>query len=162
MSAESGSPWTARDRMASKVRPSSSSLTEGVPSYAASSLATRSRTLASPITLSLFPSPEPARLASQLAGFGNPSIGFFLLNATLIAFGLWCYLARVRRGAASSARWVWPWVLLELGNGLVHLTMAILRGGYFPGVATAPVLFAIASYLASQLLRGASTRHAAT
>ena len=94
----------------------------------------------------------PARWASQLLS-DNPAVGFALLNVALCTFGIWCYWARVRPGHASAERWIWPWIAVELGNGITHPTVALLRGEYFTGVATAPLLLGIASYLAIQLVR---------
>ena len=95
----------------------------------------------------------PARFASGLVS-SDPATGFAILNISIVAFGVWCYLARVRPGHPNAAVWMWPWILVELGNGVVHTTVALLRGGYFPGVATAPLLFAIALWLATRLMRG--------
>ena len=94
----------------------------------------------------------PARFASELVS-SDPALGFAVLNAAIISFGAWCYLARVRPGHASAAGWIWPWVLVSLGNGVVHSTMAVVRGSYFPGLATAPILFVLAAFIATQLLR---------
>ncbi len=95
----------------------------------------------------------PARFASELIS-SNPALGFALLNAAIVAFGAWCYLARIRPGRASAPGWMWPWVFVSLGNGVVHSTMAVLRGGYFPGVATAPILFVLAAFIAIRLVPG--------
>jgi uncharacterized membrane protein len=92
----------------------------------------------------------PARFASTLLG-SDPATGFALLNTALCAFGLWCYAARVRTNDATARYWMWPWIVIELSNGVVHSVMAVVRGGYFPGVATAPVLFALAAFLTLQL-----------
>ena len=104
-------------------------------------------------TFALYDVFAPARFASGLVS-SNLAVGFALLNAALVAFGAWCYLARVRPRRTSAPGWMWPWVLVELANGIVHPTIAVLRGGYFPGVATAPVLFILAAFIATQLLRG--------
>jgi hypothetical protein len=80
-------------------------------------------------------------------------LGFAGFNAALVGFGLWCYVFRVRRNHPRAARWTWFWVLLELGNGVGHLALAVIRGPYFPGVATAPLLIALAGILAYQLTR---------
>jgi hypothetical protein len=104
----------------------------------------------------------PARFASGLVS-SNLAIGFAVLNLAIVALGAWCYLARVRPDRASAPNWIWPWIFVELGNGVVHTTMAIVRWGYFPGAATAPLLFGLAVYLAMQLLRARrSSRWAAT
>ena len=100
----------------------------------------------------------PARFASELVS-SSPALGFAILNVAIVAFGAWCYLARVRPGRASGPGWMWPWVLVSLGNGVGHTTIALLRGGYFPGVATAPILFVLAAFIATRLLRG---RHSST
>lgn len=94
----------------------------------------------------------PARFISGLFP-GDPSMGFALANAGLVAFGLWCYVARVLPGLASARVWVWLWVVVELGNGVGHPLLAVARGGYFPGVATAPALLVVAAYLAVRLWR---------
>jgi len=94
----------------------------------------------------------PARFASGLVS-SDLATGFAILNVTIVAFGIWCYAARVRPGRTSAPGWIWPWILVELGNGVVHTTMAVVRGSYFPGVATAPLLFVLALFLATRLLR---------
>jgi hypothetical protein len=83
----------------------------------------------------------------------NISMGFAILNVVLIGFGAWCYVRRVRPGCESAYGWIWLWIFIEFGNGVVHTTMAVVRVGYFPGVVTAPFLFALALYLATRLLR---------
>ena len=99
----------------------------------------------------------PARFASRLVS-SDPAVGFLILNAAIVAFGFWCYLARVRPNHPSARAWVWPWILVELGNGVGHPIIAIVRGSYFPGVATAPVLLVIALALAVRLSRGPNGR----
>ena len=94
----------------------------------------------------------PARLASGLVS-NDLATGFAILNGALVAFGAWCYLARVRTGVRSARAWAWPWVVIELGNGVGHPALAIAQGAYFPGAITAPVLLVIAIYLAAQLVR---------
>ncbi len=94
----------------------------------------------------------PARFASGLVPLADPPVGFAVLNAAFVAFGLWCYVARVRPGHPSAAAWIAPWVVIELGNGVGHPAIAILRGAYFPGAATAPLLLVLAGLLAGRLL----------
>ena len=89
----------------------------------------------------------PARLVSSLIS-NDLSFGFLVGNAALVAFGLWCWAVPVRSGWRSARGLAWFWILLELGNGLGHITFAVLRGGYFPGVATAPLLLLGAAWLA--------------
>jgi Protein of unknown function with HXXEE motif len=92
----------------------------------------------------------PARLISDLLGLDR-AIGFVAFNAALLLFGLWCYLARVRPARHSGLGFVWFWAVLEIANGLGHIALAIAAGGYFPGVATAPLLLAIGGFLVLRL-----------
>ncbi len=98
----------------------------------------------------------PAHFVSGLVST-DISMGFAILNVVVVGFGAWCYLRRVRPGRASAYGWIWLWILIEFGNGVVHTTMAVVRVGYFPGVATAPFLLALALFLVTQLLRARRT-----
>jgi hypothetical protein len=100
----------------------------------------------------------PARFVSSLVS-NDLSIGFLVVNAALVGFGLWCWAVPVRSGWRAADALVWFWTLLELGNGIGHLALAASRGGYFPGAATAPLLLLIAGWLAVlQARRAASQR----
>jgi hypothetical protein len=74
----------------------------------------------------------PARFISGLLS-SDLARGFAIANIALVLFGVWCYVARV------------------LGNGIGHSAFALARGGYFPGVATAPFLLGISVYLIARL-----------
>ncbi len=102
----------------------------------------------------------PARFISGLLS-SDLATGFAIANAAFVGLGLWCYLARVRGGRPSARAWMWPYVCIELGNGAGHLAIAASRGGYFPGAATAPLLLALAAYLARRLWRARPTSRAA-
>ena len=93
----------------------------------------------------------PARWVSGLFT-SNHALGFAMANACLVLFGVWCYWARVRTSQPSARGFAWLWVCVELGNGISHVFFALLRGEYFPGVATAPLLIAASCYLGSTLL----------
>jgi hypothetical protein len=97
----------------------------------------------------------PARLVSGLFG-RDRATGFAAANVLLILFGLWCYAARVRRGRPGSRPLAWFWVVLETANGLGHSLLALATGGYFPGVATAPLLLAAALHLGARLIHDKS------
>ena len=97
----------------------------------------------------LFP---PARFVADLFGFDRP-LGFVLFNTAIFLFGLWCWFARVRPRHRSARGFAWFWALLELGNGLGHVGLALRAGGYFPGLLTAPLLLATAGWLAFRLIR---------
>jgi hypothetical protein len=84
----------------------------------------------------------PARLISGLLS-SDLALGFAIANIALVSFGLWCYLARVRKRHPSWRSWAWFWTVLEAANGTGHLIFAARQGGYFPGLATAPLLLGL-------------------
>ncbi|HYE27660.1 MAG TPA: HXXEE domain-containing protein [Allosphingosinicella sp.] len=92
----------------------------------------------------------PARYVSGLFGLERQT-GFVLVNAALVLFGLWCWVARIRPGHRGARRLAALWVALELANGGAHVALAIIAGGYFPGLATAPLLLGLAAWLALAL-----------
>ena len=92
----------------------------------------------------------PARFVSSLVS-NDVAVGFALANGGLVLFGLWCYVARVRPGHPSGPVFAWSWTVLEFANGIGHSVLALARGVYFPGVATAPVLLGVSTYLAVKL-----------
>jgi hypothetical protein len=89
----------------------------------------------------------PARYVSSLFGVDR-QIGFVVVNSALVLFGLWCWRARVRRGRPSARAFAWVWALLEIANGCAHVALAAVAGGYFPGLATAPLLIGLGGWLA--------------
>jgi hypothetical protein len=98
----------------------------------------------------LYESFLPARFVSGLIS-RDLERGFVIFNVALVAFGLWCFLWPVRQHWAAAFGFVWVWILIELLNGIGHPTWSLMSGGYTPGVATAPVLLALALSLAYQL-----------
>jgi hypothetical protein len=97
----------------------------------------------------------PARFVSSLISH-NLAVGFLFANAALVAFGLWCWAVPVGSRWPVARGLVWFWTLLELGNGVGHLLLALSHGGYFPGLATAPLLLFFAGWLAVLQARRAS------
>ena len=89
----------------------------------------------------------PARFVSSLVS-NDLALGFLVANVALVTFGLWCWAVPVRSGWRAANGLVWFWTLLELGNGIGHSALAVTRGGYFPGVVTAPLLLLFAGWLA--------------
>ena len=71
--------------------------------------------------------------AHFLTGLVSPDRewSFIALTILLMAFGLW--------------------VIVEAINGITHPVWTLHEGGYTPGVATAPLLLALAVYLGYQL-----------
>jgi Protein of unknown function with HXXEE motif len=105
----------------------------------------------------LFDVLAPARFVSGLFS-DDLARGFVIANAGLVLFGLWCYAARVRRGRPSARALAWFWAVLELFNGTGHCLLALARGGYFPGLATAPLLLILSVYLIAKLSAAADVR----
>jgi hypothetical protein len=95
----------------------------------------------------------PARFISSIFG-EHLGTWFAIANAVIVAVGVWCYVARVRTRHSSAVFWMWVWVTVEVVNGTNHTVMSIARGGYFPGVVTAPALLAVSLYLGRLLTRG--------
>lgn len=81
----------------------------------------------------------PARAISDLAS-SDRATGFLIVNTALVAFGFVCWLVLKNAPKALASAILWGWTLAELANGLVHLVLAGLSGGYFPGAGTAPLL----------------------
>ena len=102
----------------------------------------------------LWESFPPARFLTSLVS-ADLERGFVLLNVSLLAFGLWCFLWPVRRGWPVAKSLAWLWIAIEVINGIGHPLWSLRERGYTPGLATAPLLFILAIYLARQL------RHAA-
>jgi hypothetical protein len=94
----------------------------------------------------------PARFVSSLVS-SDLSLGFLIVNAALVTFGLWCWAVPVRSGWRAARGLAWFWTLLEIGNGVGHSTLALSRGGYFSGLVTAPLLLLLAAWLAVLLVR---------
>ncbi len=95
----------------------------------------------------------PARFISSMVS-SDLALGFAIANIVLVLFGLWCYLARVRRTHPSGRSWAWFWTVLEAVNGTNHLILAMSSGGYFPGAATAPLLLGVSVSLGVNSVAG--------
>ncbi len=100
----------------------------------------------------LWESFPPARFLTSLIS-QDVERGFIVIDASLVAFGLWCFLWPVRRGWPLAVPLAWVWVAVAIINGIGHPLWTLRQGGYTPGVATAPLLLALAVYLAFQLSR---------
>jgi hypothetical protein len=100
----------------------------------------------------LWESFPPARFLTSLVS-SDLERRFVLLNVSLLAFGVWCFLWPVRRGWPVAVALAWLWAVVEIVNGIGHPLWSLREGGYTPGLATAPVLLVLAIYLAYQLRR---------
>jgi hypothetical protein len=92
----------------------------------------------------------PARVLSESIS-ADGETGFIIINVGLVSFGLWCLFFPVNRGWRSASGFIWFWIGIELINGIGHPLWSLRQGGYTPGVLTAPIMLAIALYLALQL-----------
>ena len=95
----------------------------------------------------------PARFVSGAIS-SDRERGFVALNLMIVAFGAWCWFWPVRRRWPSAIGLAWVWAVVEGLNGIGHPAWSLMRGGYTPGVATAPALLVLALALASQLVNG--------
>ena len=100
----------------------------------------------------LWESFPPARFLTSLVS-SDIERGFVLLNVSLLAFGVWCFLWPVRRGWPVTVALAWLWAVVEIVNGIGHPLWSLRERGYTPGLATAPLLLVLAVYLAYQLRR---------
>ena len=101
-------------------------------------------------TMRLYDKFPPARLVSGLVS-ADRQRGFLAINVALVAFGVWCLVGPVRRRSPSAVGLMWTWVGIEVVNGVGHPQWSLAKGGYTPGVATAPVLLVLAIALARRL-----------
>ena len=92
----------------------------------------------------------PARWISDRLS-DDRTLGFMIANVGLVLFGLLCWLALVRPRRRAARPVAWFWAILEMANGVGHLLLTLAAGGYFPGVATAPVLLILGAWLAACL-----------
>lgn len=93
----------------------------------------------------------PAHFASSLVS-SDLARGFLILNTGIVMAGLICWAVPVRSGWPAARGFMWFWTLLELGNGIGHTVLALLHHGYFPGLATAPLLLLFAGWMLGLLV----------
>jgi Protein of unknown function with HXXEE motif len=101
----------------------------------------------------LYDSFPPARFVSGLLS-NDLERGFLIANVIVVMFGVWCALWPVRRAWPSAPMVAWLWVGVETVNGIGHPLWSLVQGGYTPGVATAPLLLALAIVVARRLQHG--------
>lgn len=94
----------------------------------------------------------PAKIVSGLVSSNLP-LGFAILNAAIVVFGIWSYIVPVRRSSEIVPLIAWFWIVLELVNGFVHVLMAAVTRGYFPGVYTAPFLLLFSLILLQRITK---------
>jgi hypothetical protein len=74
----------------------------------------------------------PARFLTGLISH-HLERGFLVINVSLVAFGLWCFLWPVRRGWPSAVALASVWVAMEVINGIGYSLWTLSQGGYTPG-----------------------------
>jgi deazaflavin-dependent oxidoreductase (nitroreductase family) len=92
----------------------------------------------------------PARWISGLVST-DLAVGFAWLNGAIVLFGLGCYWGPIRGGGSLARPIAWGWVAVEAVNGVLHPSIALATGAYFPGALTAPFLFVGALWLAAEV-----------
>jgi Protein of unknown function with HXXEE motif len=87
-----------------------------------------------------------------LPPMGMSATTFALVNMGIIAFllGVAPFVAARRDGAILIA---WIAAIVEIANGVGHLTAVLVFGGYAPGAITAPLLIAAGAALIRALAR---------
>jgi hypothetical protein len=98
----------------------------------------------------LWESFPPAQYLSGLVS-QDLRVGFLVINVSLVAFGVWCFLWPVRRQWKVAAALAWVWVVVELINGIGHSLWSLSQLRYTPGVITAPLLLVLALFMGCQL-----------
>ena len=93
-----------------------------------------------------------AQAAHSVEEYRGRLYDVFPLNVLILAFGAWCWFWPVRRHWRSAVGLAWVWAVVEVLNGIGHSAWSLMRGGYTPGVATAPALLALALTLGAQLV----------
>ena len=86
------------------------------------------------------------------------AFGFAILNTLIVAVGLFCWSVPVRLEWRSASALIWFWSVLEACNAIAHVSIAIQRRGYFPGLGTAPLLFLFSVWLMVLMSRPAITK----
>jgi hypothetical protein len=92
----------------------------------------------------------PAAFLTSLVS-ADHRFGFIVINIALGAFGLWCFFWPVRHRWSAAGFFIGIWIVIETINGIGHPLWTLRERGYTPGVATAPLLLALAVSLAWQL-----------
>lgn len=94
----------------------------------------------------------PARFFCGLVS-SDLQMGFVVINSSVVAAGVLCYLLPVRLEWKGAVGIVLFWCLFEGANGLAHLAWSLGSATYQPGAATAPILLVTACWLGLHLAR---------
>jgi hypothetical protein len=93
----------------------------------------------------------PARFVSGLIS-EDLALGFAVVNAAFVGVGAWCYVGPVRAGGVAGQIAAAAWIVVELANGIAHISIAAASGAYFSGSLTAVLLVIMAACLAFSLV----------
>lgn len=93
-----------------------------------------------------------------MLGFAQWTPVFFVVfNMAWIAAWSLAIAGAVTRRASFPAGWlIWFLAIAAAGNGIAHPVLAIVGGGYFPGLVTSPVLGVTGIFLVRALTRRAA------
>ncbi len=73
--------------------------------------------------------------------------GFLIINIGLFVMGILTWFFMVRKNHRLAFIPIWFFIIIEMINGIGHPIWAIYKGGYEPGVLTAPLLLILAVLL---------------
>jgi Protein of unknown function with HXXEE motif len=93
----------------------------------------------------------PARFLSSLVS-DDLKKGFVILNIGLFVAGLLCWWLAFQKNKRFIQGFIWPWIVIEIINGIGHPFWCLVEKSYVPGVITAPLLLIIAIYLLRELV----------
>lgn len=86
-------------------------------------------------------------------GLGSLSLGFFV-SFNLVWLGIWMLSAwGLARRYELALFPLWFLGIASIANGVAHPLLALYDGGYFPGLATSPIVAVVGALLLAQLWR---------
>ena len=87
-----------------------------------------------------------------LLGLSNWSNNFFV-SFNLLWLSIWILSAvGLQRGIRRSLFPAWFFAMASMANGIAHPVLALITGGYFPGLLSSPLLGALGVMLSRRLL----------
>ncbi|MEM9925359.1 MAG: HXXEE domain-containing protein [Cyanobacteria bacterium P01_D01_bin.50] len=86
-----------------------------------------------------------------IPAFGISADWFAIFNYLMIALILGS-VPSVEKGSGWSFYLMWIWAIVEFLNGIFHISMWFIKGGYFPGGISGPILFVLSILFIQQLI----------
>lgn len=87
--------------------------------------------------------------------FGISADWFAIFNYLMIALMLGS-VPSVEKGSAWSFYLMWTWAIVEFLNGIFHISMWFIKGSYFPGGISGPILFVLSILFIQQLINASN------